>query len=176
MYKEIIWLTVGEIVAPHGLRGEVRVNPSSDFPERFLESGQRWLQDKDKEPQKIELLSGRQIPGKSIYVVSFLGIDNRTSAELLVGKKVLVNSTQRPKLEEGEFHLLDLLGLKVKLQPEEREIGKIINLINAGNDLLEIELNSGKKVLVPFVTQIVPTINLKEGWAIISPPPGLFNL
>ena len=45
MYKEIIWLTVGEIVAPHGLRGEVRVNPSSDFPERFLESGQRWLQD-----------------------------------------------------------------------------------------------------------------------------------
>ena len=176
MYKEIIWLTVGEIVAPHGLRGEVRVNPSSDFPERFLESGQRWLQDKDKEPQKIELLSGRQIPGKSIYVVSFLGIDNRTSAELLVGKKVLVNSAQRPKLEEGEFHLLDLLGLKVKLQPEERDIGKIINLINAGNDLLEIELNSGKKVLVPFVTQIVPTINLKEGWAIISPPPGLFNL
>ena len=176
MYKEIIWLTVGEIVAPHGLRGEVRVNPSSDFPERFLKSGQRWLQDKDEEPQKIELLSGRQIPGKSIYVVSFLGIDNRTSAELLVGKKVLVHSTQRPKLEEGEFHLLDLLGLKVKLQPEEREIGKIINLINAGNDLLEIELNSGKKVLVPFVTQIVPTINLKEGWAIISPPPGLFNL
>ena len=176
MYKEIIWLTVGEIVAPHGLRGEVRVNPSSDFPERFLESGQRWLQDKDEEPQKIELLSGRQIPGKSIYVVSFLGIDDRTSAELLVGKKVLVNSTHRPKLEEGEFHLLDLLGLKVKLQPEEREIGKIINLINAGNDLLEIELNSGKKVLVPFVKQIVPTINLKEGWAIISPPPGLFNL
>ena len=176
MYKEIIWLTVGEIVAPHGLRGEVRVNPSSDFPERFLESGQRWLQDKDEEPQKIELVSGRQIPGKYIYVVSFLGIDNRTTAELLVGKKVLVNSNQRPQLEEGEFHLLDLLGLKVKLQPEEREIGKIINLINAGNDLLEIELNSGKKVLVPFVTQIVPTINLKEGWAIISPPPGLFNL
>ena len=176
MYKEIIWLTVGEIVAPHGLRGEVRVNPSSDFPERFLESGQRWLQDKDEEPQKIELVSGRQIPGKSIYVVSFIGIDNRNSAELLVGKKVLVNSKQRPKLEEGEFHLLDLLGLKVKLQPEESEIGKITNLINAGNDLLEIELNSGKKVLVPFVTQIVPTINLKEGWAIISPPPGLFNL
>ena len=176
MYKEIIWLTVGEIVAPHGLRGQVRVNPSSDFPERFLESGQRWLQEKDEEPQKIELVSGRQIPGKYIYVVSFLGIDNRTTAELLVGKKVLVNSKQRPKLEEGEFHLLDLLGLKVKLQPEEREIGKIINLINAGNDLLEIELNSGKKVLVPFVKQIVPTINLKEGWAIISPPPGLFNL
>ena len=176
MYKEIIWLTVGEIVAPHGLRGEVRVNPSSDFPERFLDSGQRWLQSKDEEPQEIQLISGRQIPGKSIYVVSFLGIDNRTSAELLVGKKVLVDSKQRPKLDEGEFHLLDLLGLRVKLELEEREIGKIVNLINSGNDLLEIELNSGKKILVPFVREIVPTVNLKEGWIIISPPPGLLNL
>ena len=176
MYKEIIWLTVGEIVAPHGLRGQVRVNPSSDFPERFLESGQRWLQDKDEEPQKIELISGRKIPGKYIYVVSFLGIDNRTTAELLVGKKVLVNSNQRPKLEKGEFHLLDLLGLKVKFQPEKGEIGKIINLINAGNDLLEIELNSGKKVLVPFVKEIVPEIEIKEKWLLINPPPGLLEL
>ena len=89
----MIWLIIGEIVAPHGLRGEVRINPSSDFPERFIKSGQRWLQSKDEEPQEIQLISGRQIPGKSIYVVSFLGIDNRTSAELLVGKKVLVDST-----------------------------------------------------------------------------------
>ncbi len=176
MYKEIIWLNVGEIVAPHGLRGEVRINPSSDFPERFLESGQRWLQSKDEEPQKIQLVSGRQIPGKSIYVVSFLGIDNRSSAEFLVGKKVLVHSSQRPKLEEDEFHLLDLVGLTVKIHPEEREIGKIINLLNAGNDLLEIELNSGKKVLVPFVKEIVPTVNLQEGWALIAPPPGLLDL
>ena len=87
------------------------------------------LQNKNEDPELIELNTGRQIPGKALYVVSFLGIDNRTAAELLVGKKVLVNANQRPKLEEGEIHLLDLLGLKVKLQPEERDIGKIINLI-----------------------------------------------
>ncbi len=176
MYKEIIWLTVGEIVAPHGLRGEVRVNPSTDFPERFIKPGERWLQSKDEEPQNIQLICGRQIPGKSIFVVSFQGINDRTTAELLVGKKVLVNSKQRPKLKEGEFHLLDLVGLKIKLQTEKREIGQIINLINAGNDLLEIELKSGKKVLVPFVSEIVPKVNLKEGWAIITPPSGLLDL
>ena len=176
MYKEIIWLTIGEIVAPQGLRGEVRINPSSDFPERFINSGPRWLQSKSEEPQKIQLLSGRQIPGKSIYVVSFLGINNRSQAELLVGKKVLVNSNQRPKLQEGEFHLLDLVGLKVKLQPDGEHIGKIVNLTSSGNDLLEVELNSGKKVLVPFVKEVVPIINLEEGWVLIIPPSGLFDL
>ncbi len=176
MYKENIWLIIGEIVAPQGLRGEVRINPSSDFPERFLKSGQRWLQSKDEEPQKVELLSGRQIPGKSIYVVSFLGIDDRAKAELLVGKKVLVNSNQRPKLQEGEFHLLDLVGLKVKQVSDGLEIGEIVDLTSPGNDLLEVQLTSGKKVLIPFVKEIVPKIDLLEGWAIISPPPGLLDL
>ena len=72
MSKKLIWLVIGKIVSPQGLRGEVRVNPSSDFPERFLRPGDRWLQDESEEPKKIQLNSGRRVPGKAIYVVSFL--------------------------------------------------------------------------------------------------------
>ena len=67
MEKNNLWLTIGRIVAPQGLRGEVRVNPSSDFPERFIKPGPRWLQAEEEEPLEMELKSGRQIPGKSIY-------------------------------------------------------------------------------------------------------------
>ena len=176
MDKSIIWLTIGKIVAPQGLRGELRVNPISDFPERFIEPGERWLQNQTEEPKKIELRSGRKIPGKSIYVVSFEGIKDRTSAELLVGRKVLINADQKPKLKEGEFHLLDLVGLKVKFSHQGNEIGEIINLKRAGNDLLEVKLLTGKKVLIPFVKEIVPKVNLKEGWLTISPPAGLLDL
>ncbi|KGG14622.1 MULTISPECIES: ribosome maturation factor RimM [unclassified Prochlorococcus] len=176
MCEKIIWLTIGKIVAPQGLNGAVRINPSSDFPERFLNPGRRWLQKENEEPTKIELASGRQIPGKSIYVVSFKGINNREEAKSLVGKSLLINSNQRPKLKEGEFHLLDLVGLKVKLAEDGKEIGEITNLTSAGNDLLEVELLTGKKILVPFVKEIVPEIKLKEGWAIVSPPPGLLDL
>ena len=93
MNKNIIWLTIGEIVAPHGLKGDVKVNPSSDFPERFIKSGKRWLQKDNEEPQQIHLNHGRRVPGKSIYIVSFLGIDNRTKAESLIGTK-LFNSSE----------------------------------------------------------------------------------
>ncbi len=176
MCKNIIWLNIGKIVAPQGLRGEVRVNPNTDFPERFSKEGDRWLQKDNEKPKKVYLTHGRQIPGKSIYVVSFLGVDNRNKAEALIGKNVLVDSTQRPKLAKGEFHLLDLVGLKVKLSKDGNEIGEITNLTSAGNDLLEVTLLTGKKVLVPFVKEIVPNIQLEKGWLIISPPPGLLDL
>ena len=59
------WIEIGTILAPQGLQGELRVSSSSDFPERFEEPGQRWLQSPKGEPPVIvELLSGRCIPGK----------------------------------------------------------------------------------------------------------------
>ncbi len=176
MCKKIIWLTIGMIVAPQGLRGEVRVNPSSDFPARFKTPGSRWLQKNNENPKKIQLVKGRQIPGKSIYVVSFEGINDREKAELLVGNKILVNSIDRPILKKGEFHLLDLIGLSIRSDIDGQEIGKVTNLMHAGNDLLEVKLSTGKKVLVPFVKEIIPKINVNEGWLIISPPPGLLEL
>jgi len=65
--QESSWLEIGKIVAPQGLDGEVRVYPSSDFPERFLEPGRRWLRRTGAgEPQPVELLFGRYIPGKGL--------------------------------------------------------------------------------------------------------------
>ncbi len=174
--QDIIWLTIGKIVAPQGLRGDVRVNPSSDFPERFLEPGKRWLQNSDEEPNEIYLSNGRKIPGKFIYVVTFEGVQDRNQAKALVGRKLLINANQRPKLKKGEFHLLDLIGLNVKFSKEEESIGSIINLTNSGNDLLEVKLISGKTVLIPFVKEIVPEIHLEERWIRITPPKGLLEL
>ena len=59
------WLAVGEVVGAQGLRGELRVNPASDFPERFTKPGTRWLKARGKAPQEMSLTSGRQLPGKT---------------------------------------------------------------------------------------------------------------
>tara|TARA_Y100001968_G_scaffold34258_1_gene26347 strand:+ start:1261 stop:1803 length:543 start_codon:yes stop_codon:yes gene_type:complete len=176
MLKKKDWLEIGKLVAPHGLDGKLRVNPSSDFPERFTKPGLRWIQKEIEEPQEISLESGRQIPGKSIYVVSIKGVNNRTSAEALVGNKLLVPSTDRPNLEPNEFHLLDLIDLEVRINKEKKSIGKVKNLTKAGNDLLEIQTNKGQRILIPFVKEIVPNLNIEEGWLQINPPPGLLDL
>ncbi len=176
MYSSDSWFIVGRIVSAQGLQGELRINPNSDFPERFTKPGLRWLQVDEETPKEIELISGRQLPGKSIFVIKFRGVSDRTSAEKLIGHKLLVPTSDRPKLKNGEFHLLDLIGLKVKLEPEGTIIGKVIDLTTAGNDLLNIELIGGRKVLIPFVKAIVPEVKLNEGWLKITPPPGLLDL
>ena len=170
------WLNVGKLVAAQGLRGQLRVNPSSDFSERFTKPGKRWLQEKGKEPQEVELIAGRQIPGKSLYVIQFEGIETRDSAERLVGQSLLVPASHRPHLEEGEFHLLDLVGLEAKLEKGGPSIGRVTGLTTAGNDLLEVQLQEGRKVLIPFVKAIVPEVYLEEHWLLINPPPGLLEL
>ena len=170
------WLPVGQLVGAQGLRGELRLNPASDFPERFTEPGSRWLKANGSAPKEVELLEGRQMPGKSLYVVRLKGVNSRASAEELVGCTVLVPAGDRPELADGEFHLLDLVGLEARLAGSDDAIGTVSNLISGGNDLLEIQLHSGRTVLVPFVEAIVPEVQLEEGWLLLTPPPGLLEL
>ena len=170
------WLTVGKVVAPQGLQGELRVLPNSDFPERFTKPGERWLKANKTKPREVQLISGRKLPGKLIYVIRLAHINNRNEAQSIVGQRLLVPAAKRPKLAKGEFHFLDLVGLEVRLEAENLPIGKVTDLIKGGNDLIEIELFSGKKVLVPFVKEIVPEVKITEGFLSIAPPPGLLEL
>ena len=171
------WLSVGKIVGVQGLQGELRVNPASDFPERFTAPGPRWLRSrKEGKPTEIQLKKGRQLPGKSLFVVRLEGIDNRSAAQALVGQELLVAGDDRPELAEGEFHLLDLVGLEARLTTDGPAIGTVTDLISGGNDLLEIKTADGRKLLIPFVEAIVPEVQLENGWLLITPPPGLLEL
>ena len=230
------WLEIGSIVAPHGLNGEVRVYPNSDFPERFLTPGQRWLlRPNATEPEPIQLKAGRFVEGKGVYVLRLEGVRYRDQAEQLRNSRLLVPESDRPVLEEDEYHVVDLLGISVFDHVTGQHIGVIKDVIPAGNDLLEIELvrpdaeqpedhpsplisqsandggesesarassstpindqtsslrKKGRKaklkqakkkapqpptVLVPFVPEIVPVVDLKAGRITITPPPGLLD-
>ena len=176
MPESVEWLTVGRLVGAQGLKGDLKVNPSSDFPERFTHPGPRWLRAKGGHTQEVQLMRGRQLPGRSLFVVHFEGVDNRDSAEALVGQDLLVPADDRPALNDGEFHLLDLVGLSVRLQSQGPDIGTVTDLLSAGNDLLEITRPDGRITLVPFVEAIVPDVHLQEGWLLLTPPPGLLEL
>ena len=170
------WMSIGKIVAPQGLKGDVRIKPSSDFPERFTKPGKRWIQKTNELPTKIKLVKGTPVPGKSIYILSIAGVSNRSSAEKIIGWNLVIPIDSRPNLGDDEYHYFDLIGLEARKGPKKTLIGYVTDLIKGGNDLLEIELVEGKKVLVPFVKEIVPKIEIKEKWLLINPPPGLFEL
>jgi 16S rRNA processing protein RimM len=182
------WLEIGKIVAPQGLDGEVRVYPNSDFPERFVQPGQRWLlRAGETAPQPIELLGGRYIEGKGLYVVEIAGVEDRSQAETLRGCLLMVPESDRPPLGEDEYHVLDLLGLEVFMQESGERVGTVVDVISAGNDLLQVQLDQDygdkgdkgdkvKKVLIPFVKAIAPVVDLEAKRIEIAPPPGLLEL
>ena len=179
MIKKDEWLIVGLITSCHGINGQVKVKSLSDFEERFLEPGMRWLQKENEPPSKIELISGFKQPGKETFIIKFQGINNRNHAEQIKKYKLLVKTNNLPKLKKEEFHLLELINLQVKtLENEELIIiGKVIDLENDKNNLLVIELfKNQKKVLVPFVKEIVPLVDIKNNFLIINPPNGLLEL
>ena len=173
------WLTVGLITSCHGINGQVKVKSLSDFEERFLKPGMRWLQKENEPPSKIELISGFKQPGKETFIVKLQGVNSRTQAEQLKKSKILVKTDKLPQLKKEEFHLLELINLDVKtLEDDElKKIGKVINLENDKNNLLVIELfKNQKKVLIPFVKEIVPIVDIKNKFIIINPPNGLLEL
>lgn len=206
------WIEIGKIVAAQGLGGQMRVYPSSDFPERFLEPGTRWLRRPgESEPQPVELLEGWPIPGKGIYAIELAGVETREQAEALRDSRLVVPEGDRPHLEEGEFYVLDLIGLEVFHPGGQEAIGTVIDVIPAGNDLLEVRLNVApteeelaadaemqaklekipknkrrkrhfrqktaqpKTVLIPFVPDIVPVVDLEHRRLEITPPDGLLD-
>ena len=179
MIKNNEWLVVGLITSCHGIKGQLKVKSLTDFDERFLKPGIRWLQKADEPPSKIELDSGFKQPRKETFIIKFRGIDNRDQAEQLKKFKILVKASKLPQLKKEEFHLLELINLEVKtLENDELKIiGKVINLETEKNNLLVIELfKNQKKVLIPFVKEIVPIVDINNNFLIINPPNGLLEL
>ena len=173
------WLIVGLITSCHGINGQLKVKSLSDFEERFLKPGKRWLQKENEPPSQIELISGFQKPGKDTFIVKLQGINTRNHAEQLKKFKILVKTDNLPKLKNEEFHLLELVNLDVKTSENDelKTIGKVINLENEKNNLLVIELfKNQKKVLVPFVKEIVTIVDIKNNFLVIQPPRGLLEL
>jgi len=173
------WLIVGLITSCHGINGQVKVKSLSDFEERFIKPGLRWLQKENEPPSKIELISGFKNPGKETFILRFKGISTRNHAEKLKNYKILVKTNKLPKLNKEEFHLLELINLQVKIleNKELKTIGKVIDLENEKNNLLVIKLfDNQKKILIPFVQEIVPLVDIKKNFLIINPPNGLLEL
>ncbi|TVP62366.1 MAG: ribosome maturation factor RimM [Nodularia sp. (in: Bacteria)] len=185
------WLEIGKIVAPQGLAGELRVYPESDFPERFEVPGTRWLwHPGDQEPQPIELLSGRYVEGKNLCIISLAGVKNRNDAEALRDYKLMVPASDRPQLGEDEYHVTDLIGMLVFMQDSGELVGEVVDVIPAGNFLLEVKLHqpnqavqseksppkSQKNLLIPFVKAIAPVVDIESRRIEITPPPGLLEL
>ncbi|XP_074569417.1 LOW QUALITY PROTEIN: uncharacterized protein LOC141826060 [Curcuma longa] len=197
-FQECEFVQVGYISSIHGIKGEVRVTPMTDFPEiRFCTPGIRWLKTRVSGKElisQVQLTGGRGHSGQKSWIVSFSGIDTVDKAKQIVGSTLLVKESDRPDLEEGEFYSRDLVGMRVALKESGTLVGIVTKVVNYGaSDLLHVmlvnvdsqdwgnslepDLNSHvQHVWVPFVEAIVPDVDMDKGEMLITPPKGLLEL
>jgi 16S rRNA processing protein RimM len=166
-------VVVGRIGPPRGVRGEVFVEPWTDAPdERFAPGAVLRTEPDSAGPLTVE--SSSTASGK--LVVHFAGVGDRPGAQALRGIQLVMPASERPSLDDpDEFYDSDLVGLAA-CTVDGGDLGPVTDVVHAaGTSYLEVHVD-GRQRLVPFVTAIVPTVDLRARRIVIDPPDGLFEL
>jgi 16S rRNA processing protein RimM len=167
-------LTVGRIVRPHGVRGEVVVDVRTDEPESRFAVG-ATLVTEGGGPPALTIESVRPHQGRLLVV--FDGVYDREVADQLRGVRLCVDSADLPAPSDpDEFHDHQLVGLRA-VTPLGAELGEVVRVDHVpASDLLVLRRPDGASALVPFVKAIVPSVDLPGGRIVVDPPGGLFDL
>ena len=150
-------LRVGVITTTHGIRGEVKVFPTTDDPKRFKKL-KMVLLDTGKERRKMEVESCRF--QKNLVILKFKGIDNINDVEQYKKCDLYVSRKNAVKLAPNENFILDLIGLQVVLE-DGTPFGTLTDVMQTGaNDVYVVTTEEGKEVLLPAIPQCILDVNL----------------
>ena len=165
-------VVVARIGKAHGLRGEVTVQVLTGAADERFVPGATFATDPSAAGPLV-LRSARDHNG--ILLLGFEHTDDRTGAEALRGIKLLANPLEDHG-DDDTWYERDLVGLKAVTIAGD-EVGEVIALQpRAAQDLLVLRLTDGREVLVPFVTAIVPEVDIEGGRIVLDPPAGLLDL
>ncbi len=151
---------VGVISSTHGIRGEVKVFPTTDDAARF-KALKNVLLDTGKEQIALEIERVKFF--KQFVIVKFKGIDNINEIEKYKGKSLLVKREDAVPLEKDEYYVADMIGMDVVTE-DGQHFGKLKDVMPTGaNDVYVIMTDDGKEVLFPAIKQCILDVNVKEG-------------
>ncbi|MCD8039603.1 MAG: ribosome maturation factor RimM [Lachnospiraceae bacterium] len=152
-------LQVGIISQTHGLRGEVKVFPTTDDVKRFTKLKEVIL-DTGKEKMLLEIEGVRFF--KQLAIIKFKGFDDINDIERYKGKALYVTRENAVKLNKDEYFIADLIGIAVHDEAG-GHIGVLENVITTGaNDVYEIKLDDGRDLLLPAIKQCVLDVDMEN--------------
>ena len=162
---------VGVIANTHGIRGEVKIFPTTDDVKRFDYLKEAYI-DAGKEKIKVEVSNFRYF--KNLVIVKFKDIDNINDIERYKGKDLLVTRENALPLEEGEYYLADIIGANVYTE-DGILFGSLEDVIETGANLVYSVQHEGKEVLLPVIDDCVKEVNVEEKKVIVHIMKGLLD-
>ena len=152
-------LKVGVITTTHGVRGEVKVFPTTDEAERFLELDYVLL-DTGRELRKLEIQNVKFF--KNLAILKSKGIDNINDIEMYKGRDLWIPREEGQELEEGEYYVADLIGMNVLLE-DGTVFGTLKDVMETGaNDVYVIDTKDRGEVLLPAIRECILDVNVEE--------------
>ena len=166
-------LQVGIIASTHGVRGEVKVFPTTDDPRRFRRLKEVVL-DTGKEKMNLEIEGVKFF--KQFVILKFKGLDNINDIEKYRQKSLYVTRKNAVRLQRDEDFIADLIGLKVQ-DEDGKELGTVKDVIETGaNDVYEVEMADGKSLLLPAIKQCILNVDVENGTMQVHVLEGLLDL
>lgn len=166
-------LQVGIITSTHGVRGEVKVYPTTDDPRRFRRLKEVVL-DTGKEKTNLEIEGVKFF--KQFVILKFKGLDNINDIEKYRQKSLYVTRKNAVRLQRDEYFIADLIGLKVQ-DEDGKELGTVKDVIETGaNDVYEVEMADGKSLLLPAIKQCILNVDVENGTMQVHVLEGLLDL
>ena len=166
-------LQVGIITSTHGVRGEVKVYPTTDDPRRFRRLKEVVL-DTGKEKMNLEIEGVKFF--KQFVILKFKGLDNINDIEQYRQKSLYVTRKNAVRLQRDEYFIADLIGLKVQ-DEDGKELGTVKDVIETGaNDVYEVEMADGKSLLLPAIKQCILNVDVENGTMQVHVLEGLLDL
>lgn len=166
-------MQVGIIASTHGVRGEVKVYPTTDDPRRFRRLKEVVL-DTGKEKMNLEIEGVKFF--KQFVILKFKGLDNINDIEKYRQKSLYVTRKNAVRLQRDEYFIADLIGLKVQ-DEDGKELGTVKDVIETGaNDVYEVEMADGKSLLLPAIKQCILNVDVENGTMQVHVLEGLLDL
>lgn len=162
---------VGVIANTHGIRGEVKVFPTTDDPKRF-----EWLKEVllDTGTEKIPLKISSVRFFKNLVIVKFKGINNINEIEKYKGKDLYVTRENAVPLEEGEYYIADIIGASVETE-EGEPFGELKDVLETGANLVYVVEHEGKEVLLPAIPDCVKEVDTEDKKVVVHIMRGLLD-
>ncbi|MCS7459509.1 ribosome maturation factor RimM [Paenibacillus doosanensis] len=154
--------TVGKIVNTHGIRGDLKIVPQTDFPdERFAKGSALVFFDPQKQTRMPVIVESAR-EQKKMFVVKFKGFDNINDVEKYKGWLLKVEEQYLSELPDDEFYYHEIIGCTV-VTDEGEELGKISEILSPGaNDVWVVECEKGKPVLLPYIDEVILEVDVEN--------------
>lgn len=162
------FLVIGQVVKPHGVRGEMRVTPFTDMPQRFEWLETVYLGESDPQPVAVESVRFHQ----GLILLKLTGYDDRDKVEALRDVLLQVPESEGIPLQEGEYYLYQVIGLQVYSDTGEH-LGELVDVIETrANNVFVVDTPDGD-LLLPDTDEVVQEIDFENNRMTIHLLPGL---